>query len=441
MAPRNPAPGASQPEGQASPLLAPLRYRKRSLWILAFYLPILVIPWVVTCVMMVRPLSSRSYYQNRSGMSRPDLSDLLAALRVTGVFEKIQAVLAIPIVSGLLAEAAVVYSQRRGPSQKLSVRQLLALADRPWADAASYFKSSSDMGSHLIMASGLFILLIAATPAIQGLLVQYEAISVMSCADTPFTGCNPDAFPEVVGFDAEPSDIQNMPMALAVHRVQDKLRSVSPEDVQLHLWPEGINDADQPARSMFLWYTYTSGASYFVSALPNGTTTGVLREHAMRMNSSSACVNAPRSAYPQTCSGNRPFTTSFTAADVIEISICALGDYGSSPWSRSRDRQDISEELWIDVYLPGPLYDQLPGMTADYGEQGNFTLHSTANTSRGYFELGNEQNGNTHGPLLDQWPSYEEMINDFDDYLGENQDYDIATVNHVSPSSPSVYVA
>ena len=96
MAPRNPAPRASQPKGQASPLLAPLRYRKRSLWILAFYMPILVIPWAITCVMMVRPLNSRSYYQNRFDLSRSDLSDLLAGLHVIGVFEKIQAVLAIP---------------------------------------------------------------------------------------------------------------------------------------------------------------------------------------------------------------------------------------------------------------------------------------------------------------------------------------------------------
>ena len=34
-----------------------LRYRKRSAWLLAIYVPLLVLPWALTCLMAVRPLN------------------------------------------------------------------------------------------------------------------------------------------------------------------------------------------------------------------------------------------------------------------------------------------------------------------------------------------------------------------------------------------------
>jgi hypothetical protein len=37
-----------------------IRYYKRSLWIFAFYLLVLVLPWIFTCVLMVRPISKES---------------------------------------------------------------------------------------------------------------------------------------------------------------------------------------------------------------------------------------------------------------------------------------------------------------------------------------------------------------------------------------------
>jgi hypothetical protein len=37
-----------------------LRYYKRSLWIFGFYLLILVLPWIFTCVLMIRPIDKES---------------------------------------------------------------------------------------------------------------------------------------------------------------------------------------------------------------------------------------------------------------------------------------------------------------------------------------------------------------------------------------------
>lgn len=235
--------------------------------------------------------------------------------------------------------------------------------------------------------------------------------------------CNALNIPQVVGFDPEPSDMQFMPQDIAVSIVQDKIRTVNNMDIQTHLWPEkwyNIDDADQAIRGS-LFYMLPN-ENFFVSALQNGTTTGVLREHAIRLNSSSGCTNLPRSEYPATCAGDRPFETGFIADGILEVRICAPGAYGMTPWTISRDRQDITEELWIDVFLP-QISDWIEVVRPSEGIDFNFTLHCTSNTTRGYFEVPNTQNGNNPGQLLENWPSEENIFQDFNDYLNADGDF------------------
>ena len=42
-------------------------------------------------------------------------------------------------------------------------------------------------------------------------------------------------------------------------------------------------------------------------------------------------------------------------------------------------------------------------------------------TTRGYFELGNNWNNNTYGPLLEHWPDPAEMAENFNDWNGPIQ--------------------
>jgi hypothetical protein len=54
------------------------------------------------------------------------------------------------------------------------------------------------------------------------------------------------------------------------------------------------------------------------------------------------------------------------------------------------------------------------------------TIHCTATTTRGYFELGNDWNNNTYGPLLAHWPDPAEMAensNDWSDSYGDCPSY------------------
>lgn len=345
------------------------------------------------------------------------------------VLGKIQTLLAIPIVSGLLAQAAVVYSQRHTTAQKLSVRQLIALADRSWADVPGLWAARhKDVGSRLVWLGGLLILIVSVEPPLQSLLVKEDVVQVATCLDMPLDGCGLRE-PPVVGYDAEPSDMQYLPSSVAVNRVAAKINSASQWDVQPRLWPEryyGIKDDYSYERNTLAWWFGSfdgpgTGSAFFASSLLNGTSTGVLRQLAMRMNSSSTCENVAKSDYPSTCTGRRPFTSTFSL-QALNIQICAPGEYDTTPWTLSRDRQDISEELWIDLSINEDELGPVGVFNGWYGTS-NFTLHCTADTTRGYFEIPNVRTGNTPGDLLEEWPNVEEMDRDWNDILGWNYDY------------------
>ena len=154
---------------------------------------------------------------------------------------------------------------------------------------------------------------------------------------------------------------------------------------------------------------------FFVSAVPRDTTTGVLRQHAMRMNSSAECADLSQDDFPSQCGGDLPFFTSYDAGNETLIRICVPGNHTQSPWSLTRDRQDIQEEIFIDftTYLDP---DERSGAQNVFRGR-NFTAHCTAKSTRGYFELANYRNNYTAQPLLDKWPDRETLQTDFNDYL------------------------
>lgn len=65
-----------------------------------------------------------------------------------------------------------------------------------------------------------------------------------------------------------------------------------------------------------------------------------------------------------------------------------------SPWKDTRNREEISEEAYIDLSSLN-----LATMHTDI----SMTLHCSAQTARGFFEMGNHRNDLTYGPLMDKW--------------------------------------
>ncbi|KAJ7682004.1 hypothetical protein DFH06DRAFT_285334 [Mycena polygramma] len=396
-------------------------YRKTSLWLLAVYLPTLIVPWVLICVLDVRPLNAPSY-NDQSGSIPP--SSLIAIYIVVGlirVLNSISGILVVPVVGTIIAQAAVVFAQRRRPKQTLNLVQLLALADRGWGSIPTMWNArSSGKSSSFLWVAALMTMISTIQQPIQSALVSFELITVMSCLDLPSVGSCSSNFPVIAAYDAEPGAISLLPHNLIVTELANSIVTVSDLDQQPNLWvdnPYASVDRDidafvtLPNRGMFFWYGPDNGHpndTYFVSALQNGTTTGVLRQHAMRMNSSASCESIPRASFPATCGGARPVQAAFSN-EFIDVRVCAPGEIGTSPWTLSRDRQDISEELYIDLGLSSQVNVQFSAA--------NFTTKCITNSTRGYFELGNYFNGFAYGPLIEKWPAPDVLAREFNDYL------------------------
>lgn len=197
-----------------------------------------------------------------------------------------------------------------------------------------------------------------------------------------------------VGIDLEPAQIAIIPQQYILPRMKSDLANLNPYQAQPYMWPVVDEYGLSSSR------TFRDGSlSGVVGALPQGTTTGVLREHIMRLNSSASCVSLEASAFPATCSGADPFQASLEYKGLYQwgtdnknistIEICAPGDLGKTPWTLSRNRQDLSEEVFLRI--KEDRYD-------------DEVLHCTGRTTRGYFELGNVHNGDVYGPLLEKWP-------------------------------------
>jgi hypothetical protein len=107
-----------------------LRCRQKSIWLLALYLPLLVIPWIATCILMSRPIGLPSYIDQQGRYSPNDVRNMGRWLKSVDVLGKISGVLAVPVNSALIAQAAVRYTQRQKAIQSLRVEQLFTLADR-----------------------------------------------------------------------------------------------------------------------------------------------------------------------------------------------------------------------------------------------------------------------------------------------------------------------
>lgn len=145
---------------------ANLQYRWKSLVLVAFYVPILVLPWVLTCMLAVRPLGAVSYLNQRNGLTLAQMNQIELVNDASRVLNAVAAVATIPLTSALLAQAAVVYTQRHRQNQRLNLAQLFALADKGWSDIAVLWRALHGKGGPNSWFLWLGILLISISKSI-----------------------------------------------------------------------------------------------------------------------------------------------------------------------------------------------------------------------------------------------------------------------------------
>lgn len=233
-----------------------------------------------------------------------------------------------------------------------------------------------------------------------------------------------------------------MPQNIIAQTVRQQIMTITEDEPQANFWPEGpttnLNSSERLNSISSIVSDFAGNLpgepsirSFFVASLPNGTTTGILRQHATRFNTTVNCTHIDTSQVPRPCPGTRPFQTTFSLPGSLDISVCVPGAFDRSPWNLTRDRQDLSEDIYMDVSVPGTPGNPL--LLIGSTRTSNFTIHCSATTSRGYFELGNLQNANVPGPLLGQWPSSEELAANFNDEIGSSEADGSGSANDTDP--------
>lgn len=262
-------------------------------------------------------------------------------------------------------------------------------------------------------------------PLLQISAVRVDQVQVAACNDVPYPKNNNKACRTplnlgyvVGGYDPEPSDMAYAPGNLMARQVRNQLSTFSNLRTLDHIWPNVAGMGDNWVMNlgdMLYYYQRTSvkNIPFYVSNFPQSFNTGVLREHAVRFNSTASCEMVPRSWFPSSCPGTNPLAGEFSSRET-QNRFCVPGDYTVHPWTIDRDRQDITEELWVDNYIPygSQVLDVESFATSNVK---NLTLHCVASTTRGYFELPNYHNDGEAGPLLTRWPSQEVLEAEFDD--------------------------
>lgn len=279
----------------------------------------------------------------------------------------------------------------------------------------------------------------AAAPLYQ-ILVPLETIAVTTCMDTKcqylaktVKHCRDQKASEStykpIGIDIEPAQTDFIYHNKFLRRITSDLASISLDEEQPNLWSDymsrevwkrtqnSVSDvlgvkyrSLRPWLPKYLFESQGSSPTFFVAGLQANSTTGVLREHVLRLNSSIQCTNISVESFPSPCPGETLFAVSLRRTNETEIRVCVPGKIGTFPWTLSRSRQVITEELYLDL-----RDDIRRGCLIE--EPVSTTMKCEATTTRGYFELGKKFNNDSHGPLLERWPTPEQMELEFNDWV------------------------
>lgn len=112
------------------------KYHKLAIFLLILYIPLVIIPWALICIMAERPLSASSYY-NQHGLSNLEIDRIEKWVVSMNVLNSIGSLTTIPVLSTLIAQAAVVYSHQHHKDSNYLFQYLVVFADRDWTDAVT----------------------------------------------------------------------------------------------------------------------------------------------------------------------------------------------------------------------------------------------------------------------------------------------------------------
>lgn len=407
-----------------------------------FYIALLIVPWALTCKIASQPSFIIHIYD--WGWEYDVQHGWVIAINV---LNSLAAVLSLPILSALLARAAVVFSQRRKPGQTLSLRQLFALADRDWYN---FFKVMSPAGSSALLRLGFLVLFIAILlPLVRSALVAY---------DNPLVSSN---FPERYR-DYISARLGTTPSPIAVRRAYSETQSqvITETRKSLHttvggiepnLWPVcndntsgrtcgfryGPYDLSQSMLSNFWEYEpsnrYYGQEAYETngSALMHASTLRAgssirsyykneFGAYTLGLKSGTRCETVSVQEVEEQClrstdDGGQPtaargWNTSLEIKGQLRLDIC-YPSLGRSPWEAADASPwkpvNFTEHLYIGLYDRVWSWD-CPGYSDDCGYLGSglgLYIHCKADSAMSFFEIGSARTKDVPSRFLDEMPS------------------------------------
>ncbi|KAE8416799.1 hypothetical protein BDV36DRAFT_296809 [Aspergillus pseudocaelatus] len=387
---------------------------RRSFWILiiaSLYAVLVLSSWILTCILSVRPLTTASYsfddyfipaFSEDTPHDSIDSSAFVTNekwYRAARVMQTIGTVLTIPITSAVCSNAAVVFIQRCGKSSKMTLRMLLALADKGWTNTDLYiqlFKGPVScwnryFTSFLLVAIALHVLGALIAP-LQSLLLSPKTIKVPN---------SPKAISVAHLFQGQTADSTGITLSMLSSAALTALRSANGNSYNEQIWAANsprteTHEGECGTTTQLVRYSQLDDP--FIAVLPNDFNTGLVRQRTQRLNSSTHATFLSQEEPFINCKAGRSFQKQYNGIGWA-VAVCApvLWDDNrwQSPWNRRQLRQDISEELYLhfnfsnpnesDKLLKSPRHSTL--------------LKITANTTAGWFELPNYRNANKPGPL------------------------------------------
>ena len=364
---------------------------------------LVIYSWVVLVILSFRPISAHSWepftdeYGRYEKNSNYKLDDHL--YRSARIIQSIASVLILPWTSAVCAYAAVIFVQNQKDGLSLTLRQVMNLADRRWMDGTlivEIFSGSWKKNGSTFLALAVFLHFLA--------LLIYP---IQSIVINPRTRHVP-TYPVLMGQISDLSRMiaeQDEDTGSDVVQARSAFSKADKHTWQPQLWEKGGHQQFSTFKNL------SEMNDPFYSPLPNGFNGGVLRQYAPRINSNATVQIIERDEYPLDCGSDddnlfASYSSVYTRypnnahlySRSFEISACMVVSSTVSPWTETRNRQNFTETLYINVTNPDIDYSTSP--------LANGTLFRISlNTTAGYFELPSYMNNQTAGPLLDTDPT------------------------------------
>jgi hypothetical protein len=282
--------------------------------------------------------------------------------------------------------------QHQKDSMGLTMRQVMALADRRWLDFSLLFDilggTWKKHGSLLLLLAIILHFLGAIIYPIQAIVVNPKTIHVPVSINDMGS----------VGDLAHQASYYSTFTGNDVVRTRAALLNADMHTLQPQLW-QGIQ-----GQQLSNFKSFSAMSDPFYAQIPNGFHTGVLQQFAMRINSSATSRSIEAAEFSSECNSNSSgFFANYTSLVVDGsyqtswgVAACMPNVTSKSPWVETRNRQEFSESLYLNISLPGSILG-----TSDGSAFYEIILRTTA----GYFELPNFMNNGTPGALLESDPT------------------------------------